>query len=46
MVSRSIVFEFQYSRGTGDDFSWDQLIHCGDTLLEQIIAKAAEHSVN
>lgn len=45
MLSHPAVLEFRYSRGSGDNFSWDQVVHCGDALLEAILAKAGDPSV-
>lgn len=45
VLSRPTVLEFRYSRGSGDTFSWDQIVHCGDSLLEAILAKAGDPSV-
>ena len=44
IFQRPRILEFQYSHRAGCEFSWDQLIRCGDTLLAEILAQASNNA--
>ncbi|OQU94534.1 Tetratricopeptide repeat-containing protein [Cladophialophora immunda] len=44
VLAHPIVLEFRYSRGSGDNFSWDQIVHCGDSLLEVVLGEVSGSS--
>lgn len=40
IIARPQVLEFGYASSKGTEFSWEQLVHCGDTLLERLLSRA------
>lgn len=45
LISNSFVLEYSHGLHILDEFEWQDLVHCGDVLLEKLLPRASETEV-